>query len=339
MVALACMAGAGSRLTVADAEFENQADVMSDFFDRTLELSASGVGVASTAMAPGGWSAVKCENGGNPQSGEGYFSIVDAPEGFVGTLPVPESRCLRMHSVPVELEDGFPNWQTDFYLQGHNALGSGNIPANHWGQVWLYSNHTVNEPSRLNNLRNKFIYGNASASLGEEGSLMMFAGNEAFQTLWNAGWVVDDDGDFFIGCRPWYNSATDEGANYPPFGGSITDRLSANLTPKFVKQNRWTLFRWHLDVSGATGSFNYWLRDLIDDEDLVHVARWEHGVFPETFEFNTNAVDRAGCTHFRMPTTCNSPIPSDPPNDLDQWWLYMQGFQIATAENLLRDYS
>jgi hypothetical protein len=327
------------RVPVIGGDVPGSPDIMADYFERTLELSASSQGQATTAMAAGGWSAVKCTNGGNPMSGGGTVSITDTVPGYVGTYPG-VGRCLRLHGTPADIEPGVP-FQTDFYVQGRDFIGGlANINPNHWGQMFVYMNHSGSELSNLNDLRSKFIYGNASASLGAEGSLMFFIGQETFQTLWNSGWTVTNPGDFFIGMRPWYNSGNNTGANYPPFGAGDTDKISANLANKPVRRNRWTLFRYHLNVSGSVGLLRYWLRDMVDDADLVPVALWDGGVLgaasPSGFEWNTNATDRAGVTHFRMPTVIQSPRDADPIHEI---FMYIRAFEMASQSSLLTDYA
>ena len=304
-------------------------DVLFDTFNYTVARTQSGAGTAVTLFQNGpdvgSWASVKSENGGSPQSGSGWIYIVDSPTGFSGSLPNPSGRCLVLEAQPADIGGGF--YQTDFYLQAGNTadpLEYGGLPADMWMQFWVYSPASTDHSNR-----DKFIYGNASISAGSEGGLMLFQGQEAFQTLHNAGWTTTSD-NFFIGARPGYLSGPDTGANMTTYSAGDVDKLGANLANKPIRGGYWTLVKIHQNVSGSQGSLEIWLREQ-GESSFTKTLEWIGGV-TSNFQWNTSANDRLGPSHFRMPTTVNAPGTGYTK------FTYMQDFCIATSESLLPVY-
>lgn len=308
-------------------------DILFDTFNYTLDRTQSGAGTAVSAFQNGpevgGWANVKSENGGSPQSGSGWIYIVDEPTGFAGTLPNPAGRVLAVEARPPDIGGGF--YQTDFYLQFGNTddpLTYGGVPADMWMQFWIYSPATGSEATD-NTSRDKFVYGNASISAGQEGGLMLFLGQEAYQTLHDAGWTTSSS-NFFVGARPGYLSGPGTGANMSTYSAGDVDKLGFNLANKPIRGDHWTLVKIHLNVSGSQGSLEMWLREQ-GESSFTKVMEWIGGTTPN-FTWNTSSNDRLGPSHFRMPTTVNAASTGYVK------YKYFQDFAIATSESLLPVY-
>jgi hypothetical protein len=274
-----------------------------------------------------GWDFLKRE----PTAGEVYIYTVERPPEYGGSLPNPSGRCLVIEAVPVLLPDGLV--QTDGYLQYGPETDPkvyGQIPPRVWMQMCIYPNFTASQPSS-HATRSKWIYGNGSALLGEEGFGDIIIGQESFQTLSNPSWTTSAQ-NFYIGNRPGYNTTLGTGANRSDVDVGQRDRLGINLANRPVLANEWTIVRTLCDTSGTQGEWHLWTRRWPSESSFTKCAEWIGGqtVNPGggTFQWLTSANDRLGNSKFRMPTVVQN-LP---------YWHYHQDWCVATSDSLLRTY-
>ncbi len=282
-----------------------------------------------TTFQANGWGGALAENGTGLNTS--YLYTDDEIPGFAGTFPA-GARVLV-------LEDDPNNGNDDAFLQADYwaIVGSegtavqGDIPPNFWCDFWYYAQ---NQPGLGQGstyaVRDKFLYpvtvdfpGNSNPG---EGAVtcpwLVLLGRQGFE----APEDVTENYNLFIGIQA-FAAVRDTTA---PDGNS--DKLYQNLSQKQLLANEWTRVRINIDITGANGKVQAWLRAQ-DDLAWTKIMNWEVGV-TANFAWTTYVETRAGNRLLRMPTTTNADPVNNPARDgLGAKVRMMQLFQIGGTDS------
>jgi hypothetical protein len=278
---------------------------------------------APTIFMSRGWSHVKSQQ--TASGARGYLYTVNSIPGFSGRFPgASSSRVLAMEALPRTLAG-----QTDFYLQlgwGNSATYDDKIPGNVWFQFWVYPQDYGDQRSTFGT-RTKFFYVCNSDYPCHSHLWMLSSTANTYDpsNLFPAG--NPSQGEFFL--------------NLAEASGASTIRNSRNSeSPQIVgptdlseglKPNRWTLVKMHFNTTSTSGnSWEVWLRPV--GGGWTKVSEWIGGRTPG-FTWDIPSESVGGHRVLRMPSTVGG---AD-----SQWydyWMYIDDFVIATAEEDLPDY-
>lgn len=293
-----------------------------DDFDYTVERDT---GDGQPFITEGGWGAFKDMRVSNPGAG-GYLYTVSSIPGFQGSFPGGSGRVLCLESrAGSEAPEVIPGLtQTDFYLQyGEESTAVvGDVPGDLWVQFWIYQQNYGNQMSQYNR-DDKWLYPTRTGYPGTAGNTNWLApmGTASGETT-GAPWTELGPGpDRFMrmgGPTADFLEATE----YP----TNATKLGHNLAPgSYIHANTWTLVKLHIDISGAQGRYEAWLRPMGQGE--TKVAEWIGGQ-TTYFSWPIAAQHRDGHRLLRMPTTMNH---------FDSW-TYLDDFALATSEGALPIY-
>jgi len=253
------------------------------FYDN-FDYDVSRSGTAARAPFLGhGWSYVKAVNAGD-----------DGACGYLFTQPDTSlnSRVLVMEARPQGcVPPGWSYGQTSHYLLLGREGGPTFIPPNAWFQFWTYATTDSSFAAR-----DKVLYPCRTYYPCQEGQFSwLFAwGSRGYET--DAGRPSDrflamqgETADF---------RAADE---YPTNAGKLFQNVSR--TP--IAAGRWIQLRLHIDISGAQGVYEAWIRER-GQTVWTKLADWRGGVTPN-FSWPLPTSQRTGFPMMATPTTVNGP--------------------------------
>ena len=321
-----CMLGSLGFLMFALSTRANADLLAYDAFEYAVERNKPGASEAFAAHGP--WNGAKTYQDGRTGA-RGYVYTKNTIPGCTASFPGRNSmRVLCLEALGKSLQG-----QTDFYLQYGSASGPPNqVPANVWFQFWIYINRSDSQMSEI--LSGKFIYPSrdgiypATNRSPERGNCYHW-----LFTLRN--WsgepfgVQGSDGRGFFSNRP-PNADFTAASEYP----TNKDKLGPNLGKRedfILEPNRWHLAKVHIDMSGKSplasvgqGVYEVWMREK--DQPWRKTTEWLGGK-TRNFTWPLLAQANEGSKTFRMPTTADG-----------DYWIYMDDFAMATAENDLPAY-
>ena len=275
---------------------------------------------ASIFQQKGKWTSVKTRQSGG--RGNGYLYTVNQIPGYSGTFPGGNSRrVLAMEALPGSL-DG----QTDFYLQygdGESAAYDNAIPGNVWFQFWIYINYHGNQLSQLDG-GNKFIYPcNATYPCGT-GKWILSFGSDSYLPHYQSLGRSSKKGAYLVNIAQVHSKAAE--ITNKRFQEWDRWKLGQTNTSQYMKTNRWTLVKIHLDTSTTSGAYEVWMKPL--GGAWTKTTEWISGVTPG-FNWSIHSEHVGGHRVIRMPTTIGSGTPDRPRWDS---WIYLDDFTIARSE-------
>jgi hypothetical protein len=254
-------------------------------FSDNFEYDVSRTGTAAlSAFSARGYTFMKSVNSGESGAAGFLYTRQDA------TL---ESRVLAVESRPASasVPPGWSYGQTDYYLQIGQESGGEAIPANLWLQFWTYAT-----PESQFADRDKTLYPCRGSYPCQEGqwSWLFMWGSRGFQStsgpLANRVLALQGETADFRGA-----------AEYPTNASKLFQNISsAPLLPSI-----WYQMRLHIDVSGAQGVYEAWVRQR-GQTTWTKLAEWVGGVTPN-FQWPIPTSQRRGFGLMRFPTTVNGP--------------------------------
>lgn len=275
----------------------------------------------------GGWSYVKTQQ--SYGSGKGYLYTSTSIPGFDGSFPgTSSSRVLVIEALPETMEG-----QTDFYLQlgeGQSSEYDDYIPGDVWFQFWAYPNYYGDQLSRWRS-DDKFFYMCNTSYPCHSHTWMLCNGPSS----WNPNMGDNPLGHPSDGEFNWLlrNAVGVSNINYS-LVESGEDMCGPTDSTEWMKPNRWTLVKLHMNTSSTSGnSFEAWLKPY--GGEWTKVSEWIGGVTPN-FTWTIPSGSEGGHRVLRMPTTVGS-TPAKA-----EWydsWLYIDDFAVASSEQDLPTYS
>lgn len=265
------------------------------FDDFEYDVSRSSTNTLSMFRS-NGWSHAKAQN--TEGAGSGYlYTRTDATLG---------SRVLVMESRPSmnPAPAGFPYTQTDYYVQYGSETGGSAVPANVWMQFWTYAT-----PESRFSTRDKTIY--------------PCRGSYPCHPTWLFMWGEQGFEESRAPAGGRFLAVEAEGADRDTRISDGNERkLFQNVSRTPLLVGRWYQVRIHLDISGAQGVYEAWIRER-GQSAYTKVADWRGGTTPN---FTWPIANRSAFSVLRAPTTVNGPTDST---------TYVDDFAIATAQGNL----
>lgn len=287
---LACLTSQAYAAVVFEDDFEYVADRAGT--TEQIEFEAAG------------WSDAKAENTDYGSSG-GYLYTLDNV-----TLG---SKVLVMESIPTSV-----GGQTSYHLlYGGVGLPRGTIPANVWIQFWTYA-----VPGSLWD-RQKFLYPcHTLASYPcDPNSFLWLLG------IHDRDFTGVSDNETVAPAGGRYYRMTSAYANNSAATTGNEQKLYHNLNHGYMAEGVWYLMRIHVDVSGAQGIYEMWMRPR-GTATWTKEAEWIGGV-TTNFDWPIPVGERDGARELAMPTTV----------DTYDSTTYMDDFVMATTEGDLPTYN
>lgn len=256
------------------------------FFD-SFEYDASRSSDPTSVFLAHGYRHIKATNS-NGNGAAGYiYTQPDATRG---------SRVLVMESRPRDATPpgGWSYAQTDYYLQLGIEGSADVIPANTWMQFWVYAT-----PDSRIGPTDKVLYvcRDTYPCQTPNWSWMFLWGRQANQPFGSEAEFAPQ-GERYIGM------VTESANNAAAYEGAWNaKKLNQNLNTMRMVNGRWYQVRMHMDVSGAQGSWEAWIKER-GQANFTKVADWRGGVTP-SFTWPLSAAERRGFQMLRTPTTVN----------------------------------
>jgi len=292
-----------------------------DNFDYVVDRNNSSdpSGVNNPFVQIGGWERVKAVN--ITGSSIGYLHTVTGIPGYTGPMPVSGSeRVLKIESRNV-------SGGSDFYLQyGDVASASSDnrVPADVWFQFWHFTNHSSEEPSRVES-RHKWIYpcNNPYPCHTNKWLLSLSAVAYSPYNISPFGNPTANGEAFLVNRDNMVGTI-----NYSAVGSDLSSKLGQTNIDEYLVPNRWQLVKIHFDTSDSrSGKFEAWIKPL--GGQFTKVAEWIGGVTPE---FSWTFPVAGGHRGFRIPTTIGWT------DGAGAVWYYIDDFAMASTEDSLPRY-
>lgn len=310
------------------------------FYDRfEYEVKRDELNPKPAFITEGKWSGVKSQNSSG--RGCGWLYTTDRIPGYKGQFPGRDSkRVLGIEARPQTFKT-----QTDFYLQFGDPRGPANqVPGNVWFQFWLYINHYDDPEDKEDQLSgfergDKWIYPSVDGGYPTWPVWLLCIGRTSHVLLEDRQktfWPEVPEHDLL-----WQviTGSRDENRNFCAYAeikkAPTWDRFKLGQTSldERMVANRWTLVKFHVDTSTASGKAEMWLRPL--GGKWVKVMEWIDGVTPD-FAWKIPEQKVGGYRVFRMPTTIGSF--GERAKDNRDSWIYMDDFAMAADEEALPKY-
>jgi hypothetical protein len=244
-------------------------------FIDNFEYAASRSSNPATIFAQHGYPNTKATNTGGNNPGGYLYTQQDATRG---------SRVLVMESRPNDVPrmDGWSYGQTDYYLQLGQEGRPDVIPANAWFQFWVYAT----PDSGIGPGDKVFYVCRASYPCQSPNWTWMF--------LWGriANQPATTEADFAPVGQRYIGVVTESANNLAAFEGVWNaKKLTQNLNTMRMLNGRWYQIKMHMDVSGAQGVWEAWIRE--SGQNWIKVADWKGGVTPN-FTWPLSTAERRG---------------------------------------------
>ena len=289
-----------------------------DGFNYTVRRS----GDTMDAIQAHGW-GVKAENFGN--RGKGYIYTTTQIPGYNGSFPGRNStRVLALEGRPSTF-----GVQTDFYLH-HGSPDPETLPGNVWIQYWIYIND-YDDPTDQNDQMSHF----------ENNGKFIYPTKDGYPSN-SSNWLIGtsrnskapyNDMLAYRTASPYFHLADLQNVEYRFANGSTNWKVGPTDISERLRENRWTLVKFHIDTSTSSGRFEQWIKPM--GGSWFKTTELIDGVTPG-FSWQIPAGEIGGHRAFRMPTTHN---PCRPDSSLScDFWIYMDDFSIANSEQDLPVY-
>lgn len=271
------------------------------FDDFEYSVSRTGTGALS-AFTQNEWSHAKAINTGENGACGYLYTQADA---------VRSSRVLVIEARPQScVPPGWSYGQTDLYLTLGRQGGPVFVPPNAWFQFWTYATTDSQFSTRDKTLYPCRTY--YPCGSGQWSWLFMW-GQRGFETTGGA------PSDRFLAVQGETADYT-QAAEYP----TNATKLFQNVSRTPLTAGRWYQVRLHLDISGAQGVYEAWIRER-GQTAWLKVADWKGGVTPG-FNWPIPAAQRTGFPQLETPTTINGPGNST---------VYIDDFALAGSQAAL----
>lgn len=288
-----------------------------DQFNYVVDRDVAGT---SSNFLANGWDFVKTQQD-TTENPRGYLYTVDSIPGYTGPFPSGSPRVLCMEGRPIDANG------TDFYLElgsGVDPASQNRIPGDVWFQYWLYFQNTPEQPGNISR-RNKFMYVCNSYYPCHQYNWMMYVGTQSYPPNYlSIEGAAPPAGMFaYMAANPTFSN---QQVVYPGWEEPDRWKFGQQDTSEFIRTNRWTQLKIHLDTTTDSGKYEMWMRPL--GGAFLKVAEYIDGVNPPGFVWRIDPTMLGGHRVLRMPTTWGD-------GGATSWtptWIYMDDFVMSSTE-------